>query len=359
MERETSREVLRRINLQLFANPNTQTTTTSASGNDLSPEMKTYYDSELIEMAGPNLVHHQFGMKKPIPKGRGKKIEFRKFSNFKKATTPLTEGVTPDGNKMDVKIIEKEVSQYGDYVTISDVLELTAIDDFILEATDKHGQNAGLTLDTICRNEINAGTNVRYAQDDAGAEITSRSNLTEKALLTPDLVAKAVADLKANNTPKIDGYYVGIIHPYVAYDLMRNKEWIDVAEYAGSTQIFEGEIGKLYGVRFVETTEAKIWKSAADDCPKINASGSATEASNRHAVFSTLFIGKDAYANIDVNGGGLEVIVHQKGSGGTADPLNQRSTVGWKATYATAIRIPEYIVRVESLSAYSKEAEVN
>ena len=76
-------------------------------------------------------------------------------------------------------------------------------------------------------------------------------------------------------------------------------------------------------------------------------------------MFSTLFIGKDAYANVDVNGGGLEVIVKQKGSAGSADPLNQRSTVGWKGIYAAKIRIPEYIVRVESVSAYSKTAEAN
>ena len=352
-------KIKRNLNLQLLAKPNTQTTTTTESGNDLSAEMKTYYDTELIEMAGPQLVHHQFGMQKPIPKGKGKKIEFRKFSNFEKATTPLTEGVTPDGSKMNVTIIEKEVAQYGDYVTISDVLELTAIDDFILEATNKHGQNAGLTLDTICRNEINSGTNVRYAPklaDGTETEVTKRIDMDATCVLTPDLVAKAVADLKGNNAPKIDGSYIAIIHPFVAYDLMKSKEWIDVAIYADKERIFEGEIGKLRGVRFVETTEAKIWNDTT--CPNAKAA-SDPDSAKYYSVFSTLFIGKDAYANVDVNGGGLEVIVKQKGSAGSADPLNQRSTVGWKGIYAAKIRIPEYIVRVESVSAYSKTAEAN
>ena len=332
-----------KFNLQMFAdvNPNTQTTTSSG----LTAEIKTFYDNNLIKMAGPKLVHSQFAVKRPIPQGRGKTIEFRKWSNFAKATTPLTEGVTPDGTALKMTPITKEVSQYGDYTTISDVLELTAIDDVVLEATDKHGENAGLTLDTICRNEIASGTFVRYAPTEAGGEITSRASLTADCKLTPDLVAKAAADLKGNNAPKIDGYYIAIVHPYVAYDLMRHEEWIDASMYAGSTQLFEGEIGKLYGVRFVETTEAKIWKG--EGCP------------NGLAVFGTLFIGQGAYGDIDINGGGLEVIVKQKGSAGSADPLDQRSTVGWKAIYATKILIPEYIVRVESCSAYSSDAEAN
>lgn len=340
-------ENLRTMNLHLF-DANVQTTLTNNTGNSLRPEMKTFYDTALIEMAGPELVHAQFAKKVPLPKGKGKNVEWRKWTHFPKATTPLTEGVTPNGNNLNITTIEKQVSQYGDYTTLSDFLEMTAIDNVILETTSLHGKNAGLTLDTICRNEIVAGTNVRYAPkvvSGAATEVTSRADLDTTALLTPDLVAKAAADLKGNNAPKIDGYYVAIIHPYVAYDLMRHEEWIDAAHYAGSTQLFEGEIGKLYGVRFVETTEAKVWKD--DTCPKDT------------AVFATLFIGKEPYGDIDLQGGGLEVIVKQKGSAGSADPLDQRSTIGWKATYATKILIPEYIVRVETCSAYSQTAEAN
>lgn len=330
------------FDLQMFAEANVNVTTATVSGNNLAPEMKTFYDTELIEMATPNLVHAQFGVKRPIPQGRGKKVEWRKFSNFAKATTPLTEGVTPDGNKLDVSYIEKQVDQYGDYTTISDMLELTAIDDVVLEATDKHGSNAGLTLDTITRNELLTGTNVLYCPNGT-TEVKSRADLTSKCVLTPDIVARAAAWLKANNAPKIDGSYVAIIHPYVAYDLMRSEEWIDVNKYSNAEKtIFEGEIGKLYGVRFVETSEAKIWKAEGKD-----------------ATFATIFLGKGAYGTVDITGGGLEVIVKQKGSGGSADPLDQRSTVGFKATYAAKILIPEYIMRVESGSAFSATAEEN
>ena len=92
---------------------NTQTTTTNNAGNNLSPEMKSYYDRELIHFASPKLVHAQFGQKKPIPSGSGKTIEFRKFSPLEKALVPLSEGVTPKGNALNVTTVESTVEQYG------------------------------------------------------------------------------------------------------------------------------------------------------------------------------------------------------------------------------------------------------
>lgn len=337
------------MNLQLFANMNTNTTTATGSGNNLSAEMKTFYDMTLIDEATPQLVHDQFGQKRPIPQGGGKSIEFRKFSSLPKATTALTEGVTPDGNKLDVSTITATVSQYGDYIVQSDVLELTALDNTILEATKLLGKQAGATLDTIVRNILIAGTNVTYCPKIAsGAEtaVTSRATLDATAQLTVDVVQQVVAKLRANNAPTIDGDYVAIIHPYVAYDLMRDPEWIDAHKYAQPDNLYAGEIGKVAGVRFVETTEAKIFKG--DGCP------------SGLAVFCTLFIGDGAYGVTEITGGGLQTIVKQKGSAGTGDPLDQRSSVGWKALKTAERLIENYMVRVESCSGrFSANAVAN
>ena len=113
------------FDLQRFADSNVQTTGTQS----LSAEMKTYYGMELLENAKPALVHNQFAATKPLPVGGGKTVEWRKFGSFDKALTPLTEGVTPDGSGITVSYITKELSQYGDYTTVSDMLDLTAIDD--------------------------------------------------------------------------------------------------------------------------------------------------------------------------------------------------------------------------------------
>lgn len=333
------------LNLQLFANE-VQTTLLSTSGNDLSPEMKTFYDMTLIEEAGPQLVHDQFGQKRPIPQNGGKTIEFRKFTPLGKALTAITEGVTPDGNKLDVTKITATVAQYGDYITQSDVLELTAIDNTVVEATKLLGRQAGATLDTITRNVLVAGTSVTYCPKIAsGAEtaVTSRAGMDTTSQLTVDVVQQVVAKLRAQNAPTINGKYVAIIHPYVAYDLMRDPEWIDAHKYAQPENLYAGEIGEIAGVRFVQTTEAKIWRDST--CP---AQAGATPA--YYGVFATLFLGADAYGVTDISGGGLQTIVKQKGSAGTADPLDQRSSVGWKALKTAEILVQNYMVRVESLS---------
>ena len=291
--------------LQLFAD--LQTTTSEG----LSAEMQTFYDMTLIDEAGANLVHEQFGQKRPIPANGGKTIEFRKFASLPKAVEPLTEGVTPDGKSLSVTTVSATVKQYGDYITQTDMLELTALDNTILESAKLLGRQAGITLDTVVRNVLQSGTNVTYCpkvENGVETEITSREDLTENCQLTVDVVMQVVAKLRAQNAPTINGKYVAIIHPYAAYDLMRDPEWVSAHKYADPQKLFEGEIGELAGVRFVQTTEAKIYEGG---------------------IFATLFLGADAYGITEVSGGGLQTIVKQKGSAGTADPLDQRSSVGY------------------------------
>ena len=403
------------LNYQMFADVNTQTT------GGLSAEMKTYYGMELLENAKPQLVHNQFAATKPLPVGGGKTVEWRKFGAFDKALTPLTEGVTPDGSGISVSYITKELAQYGDYTTVSDMLDLTAIDDVVLEITDRHGNNMGLTLDTVTRNEIQQGNQVIYAPvlGEGGKQtaVTSRVALTPACKMTSELVAKAATQLKKMNAPTFDGKYVCIIHPSVAFDLRQDEAWIAAHQYAAATELFSGEIGELHGVRFVETTEAKIFCGA--DLAKnarnlavngavsakatvsfdggsvdsgslagryvliggkrykvLSNTGSAmtlaeaiTAADNAViypgeggaegcAVYGCLFVGKGAYGVVDLSEG-TEVIVKPRGSSGTADPLDQRSSVGWKGIHAAAILYDEYMVRVECGSSYSKEDKAN
>lgn len=316
-----------KINLQLFAGqPNTNVTTDSG----LSVENKTYYDMTLIDEAQANLVHDQFGQKKPIPKGGGKTIEFRKFASLGKALTPLTEGVTPDGKKLSASKIEATVAQYGDYVTLSDMLDLTAIDPVVVEATKVVGRQAGLTLDTITRNVLQGGTNVFYAPKADGTAVASRTALDNTCVLTVDLIERVVAFLKKNNAPKINGYYVAIVHPYATYDLRKDPLWREPHEYKDTAEIYNGELGAICGVRFIESSEAKVYEGG---------------------VFGTLVLADGAYGVTEITGGGLETIIKQLGSAGAADPLNQRSTVGWKATKTAERLIEAYMVRIEHKSA--------
>lgn len=345
------------LNLQLFTDSVTHTNVTTDTrnttttpydplgANTLSAEMKTFYDMTLIDEASASLVHDQFGQKRPIPKNGGKTIEFRKFSPLPKATTALSEGVTPVGKRLDVTAITATVAQYGDYIQMSDVLDLTALDNVVLEATKLIGKQAGSTLDTITRDILVAGTNVTYCPNIGvgGAEtaVTDRDDLDLTSKLTTKVIKKVVAKLRGQNAPTIGGKYVAIIHPYVAYDLMNDPEWIDAHKYANPTNLYEGEIGEIAGVRFVESTEAKIWNDST--CPSDGSTG-------YYSVFATLFLGEGAYGVTEVTGGGLQTIIKQKGSAGTADPLDQRATVGWKAIKTAERLVENYMVRVESCS---------
>ena len=397
------------------------------NANALSPEMKTFYDKTLITLAGANLVHEQFGQRRPIPQHGGKTVEFRRFSKLPKALTAITEGVTPAGNKLNVSAVSCTVDQYGDYIEQTDMLELTAVDNTIVEATKELASQAGMTLDTVVRNELIGGTNVMYAPKVTGGtetEVTLREDITADCRLRVKDVFKAAAELKAVNAPKIGGSYVAIIHPYVAYDLMQEagEQWIGIQKYANPENILKGEIGTLAGVRFVESTEAKIFAPAeiGSGLSRLTAASNVTSSASvavnetlaaasfstpvpvyvngvsnavsaisvdsstgvatltltsavtlsagdmicgkgagkdGSAVFCTLFLGENAYGVTDIEGGGLEHIVKQRGYGN--DPLNQRSSVGWKATKVAKRLLEEYMIRYESGSAFSATAEAN
>lgn len=323
-----------KINLGLL-DLNTQTTGTAG----LSPEMKTFYDKNLIRLVSPQLVHDQFAQKRNIPKNGGKTIEFRQFDSLPKATTPLTEGVTPNGNSMNVTAKYATVKQFGDYITMSDVLQMTTIDPIQTEAQEILADQAARTLDTITRDVICAGTYVQYANSKTTRAAVAADSSAKMAVIE---IQKAVRWLKSNNAkPVSGGYYVAIIHPDCAYDIMRDSEWVSAASYAGSEQIFAGEIGRIAGCRFVETTEAKIVKSGDT------------------SIYCTMVLGANAYGTTTLDGGGLEYIVTQLGSAGSADPLKQRSTSGWKAIKTAERLVEQYMVRIESVSTFSSVSEAN
>ena len=330
------------FNIQLFAD-NLQNTTAT-----MSKEMKTFYEKRLIDQAEPRLVHDQFADYYPVPQNGGKTIEFRKYDSLPKASTPLTEGVTPNGQALNVTSITSDLHQYGGWTPLTDVLQMTAIDNNVVQATRVLASQAGRTMDSITRDVLAGGTNVIYAPklgaDGTETAVTSRKALDKSCTLTPKLFFQAAAQLGAMNADPIGDSYVAIIHPYAAYDIKKDPNWVEAHKYASPEEIFEGEIGKINNVRFVETSEAKIWTGTG--CP------------SGLAVFGTLVLGAHAYATTELEGGGLQHIVKQLGYGD--DPLNQRASVGWKAV-KTAERLSEqYMVRIESCSArYSAKAKAN
>ena len=321
------------INMQLFSADVTPINVTTQSS--LSPTMKTFYDTTLLENAREQMIFTQFGKKQAM---KGNKVEWRKFNTFAKALTPLTEGVIPTGQTFGMTNIEGTITQHGDFTAVSDRLELESYDDVIFGATEEMGAAEGETYDTLTRNILVAGNSVLYAPN-GDTEVKSRAEVTMDCKLTPDVVSRAATWLKKNKAPKIDGYYVAIIHPSVAYDLRNSDEWKEYHKYSNVEPIYKGEIGDLHGVRFIESNEAKIWKDGDS------------------AVYATLFLGKDAFGILDPQGEGMEMIVKTKGQIG--GPLEQFSTIGYKFCHGAKILYQERMLRVESGSFYSDIDEAN
>lgn len=324
------------LNLQIFsADVNPINVTTQSS---MSPTMKTFYDTTLLENARETMIFTQLGKPQPM---KGNKVEWRKFDTFAKALTPLTEGVIPTGQTFGMSKIEGEITQHGDFTPVSDRLEMESFDDVIFGATEEMGAAEGETYDTLTRNTLIGGNSVMYCPN-GDAEITSRAMLTNACILTPDVVNKAQTWLKKNKAPKIDGYYVAIIHPSVVYDLRNSEEWKEYHKYNNVAPIFKGEIGELHGVRFVESNNSKVWGDAGADGV---------------AVYATLFLGKDAFGILDPEGEGMEMIIKTKEQIG--GPLNQFGTVGYKFCHGAKILYQERMLRVESGSSYGSVDEEN
>lgn len=397
-----------------------------AEGAGLTPEMKTYYSDYLIDNAEPALVYDKFAQKVNIPRGNGKTIQFRKYNPLPTLTESIAEGVTPTGQRIDMNTVNATVAQYGGYVEFSDFLLMSAIDNNLCMATKLLGAQAGRTLDAITREVVCGGTNVQYAD----GQVSARHLLTggnedpaENCYLTVSAIRRAVRSLKNQNAEKIDGSYIAIIHPDCAYDLMNDPNWKFPHQYATPENIYEGEIGKIEGVRFIESTEAKVF-SAVDVLPglkltlaedavnsaivKFNSNmpvednalaeknvviggkafkitsntanemtliesmgntvvpgmvnamagdviASADGGASGKDVYATLVFGDNAYGTTSIEGGGLEHIVKQLGSSGADDPLNQRATVGWKASKVSVRLCEAFMVRIETLASVSFE----
>ena len=347
-----------------YVNAYDGTTTAFSGANTLSGELKTFYDTELLENARVELVYAQFAKKQPLPRGRGKTVEWRKWNTFARAGK-LTEGVIPTGQKFGMSVKTASIDQYGTFAAVSDQLELHAYDDVILGATEEMGASLAETQEVLIRDALLTNTNVLYCDNvtedgtfvstptscatmAAGGTTGSSDSATPNgwAKLTPDMVAKAVTKMKKDRVPMIHGKYAMVIHPSVAYDLRKSKDWVEAHKYAATTELFNGEIGELHGMRFIEDVFAPV---LTGNNYKNKANG---------ATYACYAFGKDSFGIIDPDGGGAEMIVHDKSEIG--GPLNQFSTIGYKfETNGATMLYPERMLRVMAVSSYSATDTAN
>ena len=307
----------------------TQTITNVNGANQLPAEDKVFYEKTLLARLLPQLNFYKDAQKKKLPKNNGRTMNFRKFNSLTAPSASLTEGVTPEGNNLEVTSINAVVQQEGDYVQLSDLIQMTGIDPVLTETSELLGEQAGELVDTRIQEAIAKGTNVYFA----GGVETRSAVATGSKVLVGDDIKKIVRKLKNANAKRFpDGFYHMQIDPDIAYDLMSDPMWVDVSKYSKPEQMAKGELGKMHGMKFFETTNLKT----------------ATESDK--VVHIAFAYGKDSYSCVDLEGGAgkPEIIVKPNGSAGTADPLNQRASAGWKNCFTAVITQPLALVRVET-----------
>lgn len=305
---------------------NTNTNMTNTSG--LLPGMQTYYNRELLETMEPLLVHLQFGKEYRMPMNGGLVMQLRKVLPIETKTTKLAEGNPGEGHLRSETEVLMTLDQYGDWGGYTDKLSMSHMDANILERVKDYADAGARSIDTVVRDELATCPNVIYAGGKTG-----RSALTAEDMLTTDLLLDAVKTLKQNKAKTFDGHYVAIISPAIWRQLWKDPTFVEVAKYQDKQRVYSGEIGMLGGVRLVETTEAKVFEGAGN--------GGAD-------VASVIVLGQNAYGYTTWKGANPRVIVKPAGSAGTADPLDQISTIGWKMDgFGVKLLQPEYAVRIE------------
>ena len=307
-----------------YTNTDTNMTTSSA----LSAGMQTYYNRELLRTFEPNLVHLQFGDEHRMPPHSGLVMNMRKLIPLETNTKALSEGDPGESVMLAETEVTVQLQQYGEYARCTDKLDLTHLDMDIMRRTKLFGDAGARSIDAVVREELAKCANVIYAGGKASrAELTAADKLTSREL------RKAVKTLKKNHAQTFGGYYVAIIGPDTMYDLQEDEAFVKVSQYQDKENIYTGEVGRLFGVRLVETTEAKVFEG-------VGASGA--------DVASVIVLGQYAYGVTSLKGAKPRVIVKPAGSAGTADPLDQISTVGWKMDgFGAKLLQPEYAVRIE------------
>ena len=309
-----------------MAYTNTDTNMTTSSG--LSAGMQTYYNRELLRTFEPNLVHLQFGDEHRMPPHSGLVMNMRKLIPLETNTKALSEGDPGESVMLAETEVTVQLQQYGEYARCTDKLDLTHLDMDIMRRTKLFGDAGARSIDAVVREELAKCANVIYAGGKASrAELTAADKLTSREL------RKAVKTLKKNHAQTFGGYFVAIIGPDTMYDLQEDEAFVKVSQYQDKENIDTGEVGRLFGVRLVETTEAKIFEGAGTDGAD---------------VASVIVLGQYAYGVTSLKGAKPRVIVKPAGSAGTADPLDQISTVGWKMDgFGAKLLQPEYAVRIE------------
>lgn len=345
--------------------------TATTTYGDITPAVAAWAVVRMLTRAMPFLVIEKFGQTYPLPSNSTQVAKFRRYFlsgstgsagtgsgdyYIPLATTPLVEGVTPDGRQLANQDYTVTLQQYGDYVTITDVVEATHPDNILAEATDTLGEQAALTVETLRFNVLKAGTNVFYANSVAGrSTVASVITRADQRRVTTQLNrqnakkhTRVVASSAQYNTKSVEPAYVALVHPDLESDIRDMTGFKAVADYGPHTSPWENEIGSVEQVRYLSSTVFEPFAGtgvATASAPTLRHQDAGT--GDKVDVYPVLYVARDAYGIVPLKGHSsmTPMVVNPKPAAG--DPLGQRGTVGWKLWTATVILQEAFMVRLE------------
>lgn len=276
-----------------------------------------YFSKKLLTVLDQTLQLYPLGMKTKMPKGMGTQAKWVRYSRLNAATTPLTVGVPPTETSLVTTNVTANISQYGEFIKIADLLEMTAIDSVVKGALERLGKQGSLTIDTLCRNELDANLPSQFCNNKTSLATTGATDV-----FTAKEVLKAVITLRKNLVgPHTGSDFICVAHSAALGDLKNDTNigsWVDLNKYIepGKMRPFTGEAGKVYGARILESQ---------------NISSTTVGTLLGAEVYSNLLLGEECFGVVELDGKSVETFVKPQGSAGSLDPLNQVGTVGWKA----------------------------
>ena len=339
------------------------TNTTSTSG--LTDQYQNYFSKKLLTYAVQALIMDQFAEKSPLPAKSGHKAitMFRYGAPSTGNIVSLTEG-TPIGGSgertLTLEKIEKALTQRGQIIKMSDILTATDLFNSLQQSIKTNGEDAALDLDTQTRNTVIGSNAAGDAKENGdGSALDNSDSLTElyaggaanysalnsdtdsSTVLKASDVLNVVTKLKVNRAqPAKGGMYVCAASPQVISDIMQDSTWVNAAQYSNVEDLYKGEVGSLYGAKFVTTTNPWISTgSATEDDRFAYASGGSSDLAAGARVFASVFLGQQAYGVPELGSQSPfspKVIINDQAD--KSDPLNQYLTAGFK-TFWAALRL--------------------
>lgn len=322
---------------------------------DISPRTAAYAAVQLLERGQYLLVTERFGQAKPLPKKHTQTVKFRRYESLARATSPLAEGITPAGQKLTKTDITAILQQYGDLVTITDVIRDTHEDPVLQEAVDIAGEQIAETIECIRIAVLKAGSTVFYAN---GVASRSLVNSTVRAgdlrlvvryfhKMKARTISKIVKASASISTEPVAPAYFAMCHTDLLSDLRDTPGFVPIEQYSSSDSAMAGEVGKIETIRFICTPLFEPFLASGVSGTTFLSNGVAPSAAAAADVYPIIITADNAYGIIPLQGEGAVTPTVINPTPTKSDPLGQRGSVGWKTWQTACILQQSWLARYE------------